>query len=328
MPPRFIEGKRRVKTGILAGKGSGRNVRKKLGHNKKLGVVSFAETTTVIGPGSTEDHLASLPPPKSTATINSSAEDSASNGKFIGGDLLEQHDDAPSGEGTTNKKEEAETVIRPPVSCFKKKRPQQQANSPPIATTLSKVHRQNRSLAFDTRSLVLIRGSDFDDENIPSSTTAHQGSIGHDMNQFVEHLAIRGYTCPVLAWTISDPTKRGKLTSVDETSGATRQLSYPSGVGIQTSAGRPSPNHHRHHLTNCNVTVQSSNASLEQGKWKLNEIPNTLTAEFTWNLMADLGTIYMCYLLITNSSLLSSHTFTCSHSTIHYRGRRWRRRRR
>jgi hypothetical protein len=316
MAPRFYEPKNRVQTGILAAKG-GRTVRKKgLGHKKKMGVVSSGGTTAtrVIG-------LASRTPGngRSTTTIDAAAtEDSASNHhgevKFIGGELLVEHDGSPGSDAP--ERGGRHQRARPPTES---------GLATKILTPLSKADRQNRCLAFDTRSLRLV---------IPSTTKAtktlhhHHESLGNDMTSFVEHLAVRGYTSPILAWTNADPSKRGIMTIVDKSTGATRQLSYTSGVGIQTTTSR----HCRHHLPNIqNVTIQSSNASfcLEQqrGQWKLSEIPNTLTADFTWNLMADLGTLlrdntlltlrrFVLYLYTRAALCDLSHTLFDLHHTV------------
>lgn len=347
MAPRFIDSKtQRVKTGILAAKGGRNNFRKK---RERVRVVSFAaspRSTCVIGPESarvsafttgksartspspsttSEDPLLALPPVRKSTVSDDYAHSTTSNpnsgGKFIGEEILLEHV-----HGHEDKDDHAESDRAPQQQQQQTAKLAINSNSNSSHThsfCLSRADRQNRCLAFDTRSLVLIRSSTTSNtssntnNNTTSSNTTNSNttnnnttnnntnntyisnhspsrsglSISNDMNQFVEHLAVRGYTSPVLAWTISNPTKRGKISSVDATSGATRQLSYTSGVGIRTmTSSNHHHNGHQQHQPINDVTIQSSNASWEQGKWKLSEIPNTLTADFTWNLMADLGT--------------------------------------
>lgn len=230
MGPRFIESKKRGKSGILTGKGN-RNVRKKLIHKKpsERGIANNDATS------------------QSTKSINTEPRSK----NFIGGELLETSDPlldrADDGKRSTKQASENEDSRPGP-----------------------KLARPSRSLGFDTRTL------------LDAKSGERYGSIAKDMNKFMEHLRIRGYNVPVVSSTVLDSSKRAKIRSVEKESGATREISYASAVGVKTSTNALQ-NPLDDAPIEAKVAVQNTSAKLE-------EIPNTLTADFTWNLVADLGT--------------------------------------
>lgn len=251
--PRFIEPKGQALGRF--GKTKSKTSRRSANHNKKKKRRSRSLPPSLSSPNKTTKTL-----PHSKEKEN--GEDNEAS--YIGGFILEGSDDL------------RHPGLHPlPLS----------SNAIPDAIS-SRSMTYHRCVALDTRCGRVVTSTNEDNATNDENEPALVGDITNSLQQWLVTTRTRGVHPVLLTTTVVDPNQKSAVTLQSATSGRMRKVAYVSGLGVQTHCtGDDGADIHTIESVpvDCKPTITLDSSSCA--------IPNTLTAEITWDLFTDMGTL-------------------------------------